>query len=209
MIGVPTQKLVLDTQPAGAEDYSINKGEYSQASKLARLWKEPDIEENLKLRINYRRGLQNASNTEAFPITEEMLVSEYYTAWAENFASKDPAKLIINHPGLLREDFDLIQKKMSDQTQEKLKWGSITTACVFGVYSMGLKNHWIFYNFFRRKHRFRAINWAKRFVGVYAVYLGCLSATNYIINQQFQVWLESSGGLIEKYQLQYYMAGKQ
>ena|SRR3990167_2203355 len=211
MLSLPSQSLVANGSQSASGTTEDQPGEHGKANKLARLWQEADIEDNLKIRINFRRRQQlgqDGASVELPPITEEMIVNEYYSAWAENFASKDPAKLIINHPALLREDFDRIQNKMTEQTAQKMKWAAISSCCVFGVYSFGLKSHWMFYNFFNRKHRFRAINWTKRVLGVYAVYIGCLSATNYIINQQFEVWLESSG-LIEKYHLQYYTAGRQ
>ena len=162
---------------------------------LAMLWRQPDVRTALEERIRSR-------DSSVGQISEEMIVKEYFDNWREAFVSKDPLKLVMNNPALLKSDYDKIEKVMEEQKIQKAYWAAGLTVFTFFIYNVGFKSNWMFYNFFQKKHRFRVVRWLKKGLGTYAVFLVNLAGTNYIYNQKFKIWMNDSG-FIEKYNLQY------
>ena len=168
---------------------------------LAMLWENPDIRAALVQRIRTRE------HNDATP-SEEALVDEYVNSWREAFVTKDVVKLVMSHPGLLKEDYQQIERVMDKQKHQKLYWAGIGTLGTFFVYNVGFKSSPLFYNFFQKKTRFGILRFFKRFVGTYAVFLANVYATDYIFNQQFKLWLIDSK-LVEKYHLNYAVSDRE
>ena len=160
------------------------------SSKYAQLWLQEDVKEMLEKRLQGKK------------IYGGRILDEYTTAWREGMISKDPVKLIMNHPGLLKEDYKRMDDKMEEQKKDKVLWAFGSTGATFLMYNLGFKNHWFFYNFFKRKHKYRMVSFLKRSFCTYMVFVGNLAFMNYIFNTRFKLWIEDSG-LIQKYNLQH------
>ena len=135
-------------------------------------------------------------------ISDEMVVQEYFDIWRESFVNKDKLKIVLNHPGLLKDDYVELNRLVDDYKIKKLTWAVGGTALCWVVYNVGFKSNWIFYNFFNKRHRFAAVGWLKKTVGLYSLFTCNVLFFNYIFDHQMQVVIDDKN-YIKKYKLNY------
>jgi hypothetical protein len=71
----------------------------------------------------------------------------------------------------LKDDYDQINKTINESKASQLKWACILTAGTYSIYHLAFAKKKMFYEFFRKPHRFRIVNHMKRGLGLLTLFV--------------------------------------
>ena len=132
-----------------------------------------------------KQKLQEDPGYQQKKITENLLIDEAFGQYPK-MDRKDKLSLLLHHPGLLKEDFEDILE-MSVKTTEKAFYTALTGSVVtYLIYKKWIERHHIFYNFFRKKSRFRGVGVLKKTLGGLILYFSWLAGAKYFYTEQLK-----------------------
>jgi len=146
--------------------------------------------ENIKEKTKAK--LQQDPNYIPKKITDPLLIQESFSQYLL-MDKKEKLYLLFDHPALSKEDFKELLE-MSVKTTEKSFYaalgGSIGT---FLIYKKFIERHHLFYNFFRAKSRFRAVNIMKNVFRSLALFYSWLGMANYFYKEKLRREISEKG----------------
>jgi len=135
-------------------------------------------------------------------ISEADLITEYY----KNFLGldqKDKLALLLNHPALTKEDFKDVLMTSIKITEWNFYYAAAGTLGTYAFYKMFLWRYHVFYNFFRKKSRFRFVPYVKYVVTGYVLLSSWVQTLNYFSTKRMESEFEKKG-LFRKYDVDLY-----
>lgn len=109
-------------------------------------------------------------------------MQEYWENWME-VDSKDSLKKLYNHPSLTKKDFETVNIIVSEYKQKQFFYSLGFTFATLGIYSVFFQKNRIFYNFFRKKSKFRFWPYVRRGTSAFFCFWGWLLMLNYLFDK--------------------------
>jgi hypothetical protein len=129
------------------------------------------------------------------------LIEQYFRIFL-NVPEKEKLKLIIHQPALLKSDYDEVNQAINDSKAHQLKWACITTTGTYAIYHLAFAKKRMFYEFFRKPHRFRIINHLKRGFGLLTLFVVNMNILTYFYDKTIPNDLLRKG-MYKKYFVEY------
>lgn len=144
------------------------------------------------IRDKTKSKLQQDPNYRPKKITEPLIIQEAFSQYLL-LNKKEKLHLLLAHPALSKEDLEDVLE-LSVKTTEKSFYTALGgTTVSYLIYKKWIERHHLFYNFFRAKSRFRAVNVLKKVFGGLVLFYSWLGMANYIYKEKLHRQISEKG----------------
>ena len=175
--------------------------ELEEEEELANLWQDPAMKKLLIEKIKETEQFKSLGIEKLKLISDKAIIEEFWKLWLEIDEKKEPYNKLSNHPGLTLRDFNEINQVIVNYREKQFYWSLGLTATTLGIYSAFFQKNRVFYNFFRKKSRFKRWAGIKKGLCCLGLFWGWLVVMNYFFEKQIPFDLKEKK-LFTKYNIE-------